>query len=83
MGDEPFEKRIFRYAAAAAVLQFYFLTSAFCLIAVSFTRLEGVWAAVFLLAVAVLTVRMLWNLGALSTEPRQIELGSCSKKGER
>jgi UDP-GlcNAc:undecaprenyl-phosphate GlcNAc-1-phosphate transferase len=70
-------------SARAAVLQFYFLTAAFCLIAVSFTRLEGVWAGVFLLAVAVLTVRLLWNLGALSTEPRQMELSSCSEEGKR
>ena len=52
----------------AAVLQFYFLTAAFCLIAVSFTRLEGVWAGGFLVAVVVLTVRLLWNLGALSAD---------------
>jgi UDP-GlcNAc:undecaprenyl-phosphate GlcNAc-1-phosphate transferase len=67
----------------AAVLQFYFLTSAFCLIAVSFTRLEGVWAAGFLLAVVVLTVRLLWNLGALSTGPREMPAVSCPEKGER
>jgi len=53
----------------AAVLQFYFLTAAFCLIAVSFTKLEGIPAAVFLAAVVALTLRLLWNLGALSTEP--------------
>jgi UDP-GlcNAc:undecaprenyl-phosphate GlcNAc-1-phosphate transferase len=56
-------------SARAAVLQFYFLTAAFCLIAVSFTRLEGPWAWGFLAAVVALTVRLLWNLGALSTEP--------------
>lgn len=49
----------------AAVLQFYFLTAAFCLIAVSFTKLQGVPAALFLLAVAALTLRLLWNLGVL------------------
>ena len=52
----------------AAVLQFYFLTGAFCLIAVSFTRLEGVWAGGFLVAVVALTVRLIWNLGALSID---------------
>ena len=52
--------------ARAAVLQFYFLTAAFCLIAVSFTRLTGVTAALFLLVVFGLTLRLLWNLGALS-----------------
>ena len=51
-----------------AVLQFYMLTAAFCLIAVSFTRLEGSTAAIFLVAVLALTFRMLWNLGALSLE---------------
>lgn len=53
-------------SARAAVLQFYFLTAAFCLIAVSFTRLSGLGAALFLLVVFGLTVRLLWNLGALS-----------------
>jgi UDP-GlcNAc:undecaprenyl-phosphate GlcNAc-1-phosphate transferase len=50
----------------AAVLQFYFLTGCFCLIALSFTRLAGYTAALFLGAVVVLTLRLLWNLGALS-----------------
>ncbi len=53
-------------SARAAVLQFYFLTAAFCLIAVSFTRLTGLTAAVCLLVVFGLTLRLLWNLGALS-----------------
>jgi UDP-GlcNAc:undecaprenyl-phosphate GlcNAc-1-phosphate transferase len=52
--------------ARATVLQFYFLTTAFCLIAVSFTRLTGVTAALFLLVVFGLTLRLLWNLGSLS-----------------
>jgi len=52
----------------AAVIQFYLLTAAFCLIAVSFTRLEGVTAALFLAAVVGLTVRLLWNLGVLAPE---------------
>jgi UDP-GlcNAc:undecaprenyl-phosphate/decaprenyl-phosphate GlcNAc-1-phosphate transferase len=49
----------------AAVLQFYFVTAAFCLIALSFTKLHGISAIVFLLAVALLTMRLLRNLGAL------------------
>jgi UDP-GlcNAc:undecaprenyl-phosphate GlcNAc-1-phosphate transferase len=53
-------------SARSAVLQFYFLTGAFCLLAVSFSKLEGVVAAVFLAAVAILTIRLLWNLGVLS-----------------
>lgn len=48
-----------------AVLQFYFLTAAFCLIALSFTRLQGISAAVFLVVVLALTLRLLWNLGVL------------------
>jgi len=46
-----------------AVLALYFLTACFCVIAVSFTKLEGSAAFVFLLAVVVLTVRLLRNLG--------------------
>jgi UDP-GlcNAc:undecaprenyl-phosphate GlcNAc-1-phosphate transferase len=56
-----------------AVLQFYFLTACFCLIAVSFTRLEGWAAAMFLVAVVALTLRLLLNLGALSVEEEQRE----------
>ncbi len=49
----------------AAVLQFYLVTAAFCLIALSFTKLEGLAVVVFLAAVMALTLRMLSNLGAL------------------
>ncbi len=62
-----------------AVLQFYFLTACFCLIAVSFTRLKGWAAAAFLAAVAVLTVRVLLNLDVLSVEnerPHKLALGN-------
>lgn len=52
----------------AAVVQFYLLTGAFCLIAVSFTRLQGITAALFLAGVVALTVRLLWNLGVLAPE---------------
>jgi UDP-GlcNAc:undecaprenyl-phosphate/decaprenyl-phosphate GlcNAc-1-phosphate transferase len=47
----------------AAVLSIWFLTSCFCVISVSFTRLEGYAAILFLVAVAILTLRMLRNLG--------------------
>lgn len=50
----------------AAVLQFYFLTACFSLIAVSFTDLKGYVAALCLVAVLILTLRMLSNLGVLS-----------------
>ncbi len=52
----------------AAVVQFYLLTAAFCLIAVSFTRLQGIPAALFLASVGARTVRLLWNLGVLAAE---------------
>ena len=51
-----------------AVLQFYILTAAFCLIAVSFTKLQGFAAAGFLGAVVLLTIRLLRNLGLFSKE---------------
>jgi len=53
----------------SAVLQFYFLTACFCLLALSFTRLQGYAAALFLAAVVVLTLRLLWNLGVFSLTP--------------
>jgi UDP-GlcNAc:undecaprenyl-phosphate GlcNAc-1-phosphate transferase len=57
-----------------AVLQFYFLTACFCLIAVSFTRLQGWAAALFLTAVAILTLRLLWNLDVLSSHEDELPL---------
>jgi UDP-GlcNAc:undecaprenyl-phosphate GlcNAc-1-phosphate transferase len=55
-----------------AVLQIYLVTAAFCLLALSFTKLEGSTAALCLLAIAVLTFRMLWNLDALSLEDTKL-----------
>jgi UDP-GlcNAc:undecaprenyl-phosphate GlcNAc-1-phosphate transferase len=55
----------FEGSSRSAVLQFYFVTAAFCLIALSFTKLQGVSAIVFLVAVALLTLRLLRNLGVL------------------
>jgi len=52
----------------SAVLQLYLVTAAFCLIALSFTQLQGITALVFLLAVVALTLRLLWNLGALDRQ---------------
>lgn len=64
----------------AAVLSLYFLTACFCTIAVSFTKLEGAAALLFLGAVLFLTLRLVRNLGlfgepgdrggAAPTEPR-------------
>jgi UDP-GlcNAc:undecaprenyl-phosphate GlcNAc-1-phosphate transferase len=47
----------------SAVLSLYFLTTCFCVIAVAFTKLGGLAALLFLVAVIALTVRMLRNLG--------------------
>jgi UDP-GlcNAc:undecaprenyl-phosphate/decaprenyl-phosphate GlcNAc-1-phosphate transferase len=46
-----------------AVLSIWFLTACFCVIAVSFTNLEGTAALVFLALVIALTLRLLRNLG--------------------
>ena len=54
-----------RGSPRAAVLQFYFLTACFSLIAVSFTDLQGSVAAVCLVVVFLLTLRLLANLGVL------------------
>jgi UDP-GlcNAc:undecaprenyl-phosphate GlcNAc-1-phosphate transferase len=51
----------------SAVLSIYFLTACFCVIAVSFTRLEGYAAILFLAAVVLLTLRLLRNLGFFDT----------------
>ena len=47
----------------SAVLSLYFLTACFCVIALSFTRLEGIAAILFLVMVIALTYRLLRNLG--------------------
>ena len=51
-----------------AVLALYFLTACFCVIAVSFTKLEGYAAFIFLTAVVLLTARLMRNLGVHQTE---------------
>lgn len=57
-----------------AVLSLYFLTACFCIIAVAFRSVDGIWAIALLVAVILLTIRLLRNLGLLSTntssEPR-------------
>ncbi len=67
----------------AAVLQFYFLTGAFCMIALSFTQLSGYVAAVFLLAVCGLTLRLLRNLGVFSDEAEQDPEGAQPRAEEK
>ncbi len=49
-----------------AVLSLYFLTACFCLIAVSFARLQGYEVIVFLVVVLLLTRRILRNLGLIA-----------------
>lgn len=53
----------------SAVLSLYFLTACFCVIALSFTNLEGTAALIFLALVLILTVRLLRNLGFFHDEP--------------
>ncbi len=60
-----------------AVLSLYFLTACFCVIAVSFTRLQGYAAIVFLGAVVILTLRLLRNLEVLNSD----ELGGAAAEG--
>ena len=55
-----------------AVLSLYFLTGCFCIIAVSFTRLQGNAALVFLIVIALLTLRILRNLGFFEVEDDEV-----------
>jgi len=50
-----------------AVLSIYFLTGCFCLIAVSFARLEGYAVIIFLALILLLTLRIVRNLGILDS----------------
>jgi UDP-GlcNAc:undecaprenyl-phosphate GlcNAc-1-phosphate transferase len=75
-----------RGSPRSAVLQFYFVTLCFCLIALSFTRIRGLVAAIFLSVVVLLTMRLLANLGVLSLsaddEAPGAELALGAKKDE-
>ena len=67
----------------SAVLSIYFLTACFCVIAVSFTRLEGYAAILFLFAVVLLTLRLLRNLGFFEIEDsRDPAEAAASQEGE-
>jgi hypothetical protein len=46
----------------------YFLTSCFCMIAISFAQIDGWLAFVYLAAVVAVTIRLLRNLDAFSLE---------------
>ncbi|MEE9606592.1 MAG: MraY family glycosyltransferase [Myxococcota bacterium] len=69
-------------SARGAVLQIYFLTGCFCLIAIAFTNLQGYGAALFLLVTAAVTLRLLWNLGVLSQEGGKGRSGELSARAE-
>ncbi len=51
-----------------AVLMLYFLTACFCMIAVSFSQIDGWLAFIYLAAVVGVTIRLLRNLDAFSLE---------------
>jgi UDP-GlcNAc:undecaprenyl-phosphate GlcNAc-1-phosphate transferase len=51
-----------------AVLMLYFLTGCFCMIAVSFSQLDGWVAFLYLAAVVAVTIRLLRNLDAFSLD---------------
>jgi UDP-GlcNAc:undecaprenyl-phosphate GlcNAc-1-phosphate transferase len=66
-----------------AVLSLYGLTACFCLIAISFTRLEGVTSLLFLGIVVLLTLRILRNLGFASVEdPKAAAPGRVRENGD-
>jgi hypothetical protein len=52
-----------------AVLSLYFLTACFCIIAVALRSVSGYWAIALLVAVVLLTIRLLRNLGLLALQP--------------
>lgn len=52
----------------SAVLMLYFLTACFCMIAVSFSQIDGWIAFLYLAAVVAVTIRLLRNLDAFSLD---------------
>jgi UDP-GlcNAc:undecaprenyl-phosphate GlcNAc-1-phosphate transferase len=66
--------RDFQGSHRPAVLSLYFLTACFCLIAISFARLQGYIVIVFLLVVLALTWRILKNLGLLAAPAPRAEV---------
>ena len=68
-----------------AVLSLYFLTACFCIIAVAFRSVDGLWAIALLVAVIALTIRLLRNMGLLAfqaPDPSSDAEGSASAGGE-
>ena len=68
-----------------AVLSLYFLTGCFSIIAVSFTKLHGYAAIALLVVVAMLTFRLLWNLGAfsVSTDDGEPAVNRMNEEGDK
>jgi UDP-GlcNAc:undecaprenyl-phosphate GlcNAc-1-phosphate transferase len=64
----------------SAVLMLYFLTGCFCMIAISFSQIDGWLAFVYLAAVVAVTIRLLRNLDAFSLK---VQSGAPSDRGER
>ncbi|MFP8878585.1 MAG: MraY family glycosyltransferase [Myxococcota bacterium] len=75
--------------ARNAVLQFYLLTAAFCLLSLGISRLDEPWWVGFcLVIVAILTLRLVSNLGALksestATQPEDSSVGPTEGAPER
>ena len=65
-----------------AVLMLYFLTSCFCMIAISFAQIDGWLAFVYLAAVVAVTVRLLRNLDAFSLEVPDVSSRESGEGGE-
>ncbi len=57
----------------------YFLTGCFCMIAISFSQIDGWLAFVYLVAVVAVTIRLLRNLDAFSLE---VQSGAPPDHGE-
>lgn len=66
----------FQGSQRQAVLSLYFLTGCFCVIALSFTDLQGYVSVIVAVAVIVLTVRLLRNLGFFEAESREGQGGA-------
>ncbi len=69
----------------SAVLMLYFLTSCFCMIAVSFSQLDGWVALLYLVAVIGVTIRLLRNLDAFSLDALSVSTAdrrSCDEREE-
>ena len=65
----------------SAVLMLYFLTTCFCMIALSFSRIDGWVAFLYLAAVVAVTIRLLKNLDAFSLDILSDE-SQASEEGE-